>query len=71
MKLEVDRLLGRFDQTLQHREFLMGTGPQFVDFALFGVIGNYTYRDYNQLSPEHAALRSWIERLGEFRFCPV
>ena len=68
LREELDRLLGRFDQTLRHRPFLMGAEPQYVDYALFGVIGNYTYRGYNELASEHNGLRDWVARLDGFRF---
>lgn len=68
LKAELDRLLARFDQTLRHRDFLLGTVPQYVDFALLGVIGNYTYRGYNKLSEDQTALAAWVERIREYRF---
>ena len=64
----LNRLLDRFDQTLRHRPFLMGKEPQYVDYALFGVIGNYIYRGYNELASEHDRLRDWAERMEHFRF---
>ena len=68
LRQELESLLARFDRTLQHRPFLMGNTPQYVDFALFGVIGNYTYRGYNTLPPELSALTGWHDRLGKYRF---
>ena len=64
----VNQMLERFDRTLRHRSFIMGSAPRYVDFALFGVIGNYTYGDKNRLSTEHDALAEWVGRLREFRF---
>ena len=68
LKGELDRLLARFDQTLRHRDFLLDTVPQYVDFALLGVIGNYTYRGYNKLSEDQTALAAWVERIRDFRY---
>lgn len=68
LRKELNRLLERFDQSLRHRPFLMGSEPQYVDFALFGVIGNYTYRGYNELDSAHKAIREWSEKLAAFRF---
>ncbi len=65
---ELNRLLERFDTTLQHRPFLMDEQPQYVDFALFGVIENYTFQDYNQLDDSHQALARWRAQLEAFRF---
>lgn len=68
LKADVERMLERFDRTLRSRAFLMGDSPQYVDFALSGVIGNYTYRNYNSLNPEHSGLLEWYRRLRGFRF---
>ncbi len=68
LKAELDRLLARFDQTLRHRDFLLGTIPQYVDFALLGSLGNYTYRGYNKLAEEQNALSAWVERIRGFRY---
>ena len=68
LKAELDRLLARFDQTLRHREFLLGAIPHYVDFALFGVIGNYTYRGYNELAKDQDALTAWMERMRDYRY---
>lgn len=71
LRIELDCHLERFDRTLRHRPFLLGEVPQYVDFALFGVIGNYTYRGYNELSSDHTSLSDWRERLVNFRFAPL
>jgi glutathione S-transferase len=68
LKAQLDAMLERFNGTLKHRPFLFGAEPRYVDFALYGVIGNYTYRDYNQVSPRHEALQDWVTRLRDFRF---
>ncbi len=68
LKAELDRLLARFDQTLRHREFLFGSIPQYVDFALFGVLGNYTYRGYNKLAEDQNDLAAWVERIRDYRY---
>ena len=66
---EADRLLGRFDSRLQHSQFILGDDtPTYVDFALLGVIGNYSYGGHHALSERHLALRAWNERLLKFRY---
>ena len=68
IRATADELLGRFDQILQHRSFLFGDAPVYTDFALFGVIGNYTFEGCNALATEHEALGDWNDRMGSFRF---
>ncbi len=69
LQCEVDRLLGRFDSRLQSSDFLLGgEAPAYVDFALIGVIENYSYGGHYGLSPDHEALAAWRDRLLAFRF---
>ncbi len=61
-------LLTPFDIMLQQRPFLFGDAPVYSDFALYGILGNMTYRGHNDLPPSLAALAAWHTRLAEFRF---
>lgn len=61
-------LIRPFDQMLQHRKFLLSSAPVFSDFALFGVLGNMTYKDVNPLPPGLAALAEWHGRMKTFKF---
>ncbi len=61
-------LLEPYELTLQHRPFLFGEAPLYADFALFGILGNLTYGNYNRLPVGFAALATWFERIREFRF---
>jgi len=63
-----DALLEPFDLMLQHRTFLLGDAPVFADFALFGILGNLTYRGFNQLPSGQKSLAAWQQRLQNFRF---
>lgn len=61
-------LLEPFDLMLQEREFLLGTSPVFADFALFGILGNLTFRGYNKIPGPLLHLARWFERLRAFRY---
>jgi glutathione S-transferase len=65
---EAATLLDPFQLMLRHKPFLFGETPVFADFALFGILGNLTYRGYNRLSPDQKDLFGWQERLRDFRF---
>jgi glutathione S-transferase len=65
---EAERLLGPFDIILAKGPFLFGEAPIYSDFALFGVLGNMTYRNYNSLPTLLANLRGWFERMRTFKF---
>ncbi len=68
LRLDADRLLERFESLIAKRDFLFGDAPVYGDFALFGIIGNMTYRGFNRLSKEQSALKAWQARLGAFRY---
>lgn len=63
-----EALLMRFESTLRHSPFVLGESPYYVDFSLFGVLGNYLYRNYNSLPSEFSGIRAWLNRLQNFRF---
>jgi glutathione S-transferase len=68
IRAEADALLVRFETTLRHTPFLFGDAPVYADFALFGILGNLTFRGWNQLTSEQHALAAWQERLAAWRF---
>ncbi len=65
---EAAALLEPFDLMLRSRPFLLGEAPVFSDFALFGILGNLTYRGYNQLPPAQKSLAVWHEKMRDFHF---
>ena len=65
---EAERLLEPFDISLTRQSFLFGDAPVYSDFALFGVLGNMTYRNYNSLPTSLANLLGWFEKTRTFKF---
>lgn len=69
LREETHRLLGRFDQQLQHHDVILQShSPSYVDFALLGVIENLTHGGHEKLSPAQTALTAWHERLLAYRY---
>jgi glutathione S-transferase len=68
LRAEVERLLSPFELALTRKAFLFGETPIFSDFALFGVLGNLTYRNYNALPASLAKLADWFERMQGFKY---
>ena len=68
IRAEADALLARFETTLLHSPFLFGDTPVYSDFLLFGIIGNLTYRGWNELGAAQPALRKWCGVMREFLF---
>jgi len=61
-------LLTPYDLMLQQHDFLFGAAPVYADYALYGIIGNFTYRGINKLPPALKALRDWVRRIEAWRF---
>ena len=68
IRAEADVLLARFDSTLRHSAFVFGETPVYADFALLGIIGNFTFRGWNTLAAGQIALADWRERLTAWRY---
>lgn len=61
-KLE-DRLIP-FEIILSHQPFLLDDRPRFVDFDLFGMLGNFLYSGHYKLPPRHKEIRRWHARMA-------
>lgn len=61
-------LLEPYELMLRHRPYLFGETPVYADFALYGILGNLTYRDYNKLPAGFDALAAWYEAFKTFRY---
>jgi hypothetical protein len=49
------------------RDFLLDDQPRFVDFDLFGMLGNFLYSGHYQLPRTHKCLRAWFERMAKIK----
>ncbi len=56
-----------FDQMLLTRPFLLGERPHFVDFDLYGMIGNFLYSGHYEFPVEHPRLHEWCGRLRRIK----
>ncbi len=68
IRAEADALLARFESSLRHTPYIFGDAPVYADFALFGILGNLTFRDWNPLSADQTALAAWRARLATWRY---
>jgi glutathione S-transferase len=57
-----------FEQMLQHQPFLLGKQVRFVDFDLYGMLGNFLYTGHYQLPRTHKQLKRWYRRLSDLQF---
>ena len=58
-----ERLLP-FEEMLFSHPFLLGARPRFVDFDLFGMLGNFLYTGHYKLPRRHNRLRQWHTRMA-------
>lgn len=51
------------ERMLTGKPFLLGPRPLFVDFDLYGMLGNYLYGGGRELPAAHSLLREWYSRM--------
>ena len=68
LRAKAEAVLFRFESVLRHSPYILGETPFYVDFSLFGVVGNYLYRDFNSLPEDFTGMRNWLDRLASFRY---
>jgi glutathione S-transferase len=56
---QLEQVLRPCEQMLAHAPFLLGENPLFVDFELFGMIGNFLFSGHYQLPKSLPHLRDW------------
>jgi glutathione S-transferase len=54
-----------FEEMVAHHPFLLGDRPHFVDFDLFGMLGNFLYSGHYQLPSGHNHLKDWHRRMSK------
>ncbi|HHY84433.1 MAG TPA: glutathione S-transferase family protein [Verrucomicrobia bacterium] len=61
---KLEELLVPFETMLTHHRFLLGPEPRFVDFDLYGMLGNFLYSGHYRLPAAHTHLRRWYRRMS-------
>lgn len=56
---KLESLLTPLDQMLSQRPFLIDRRPRFVDFDLFGILGNYMFSGHNKVPNRFRRLKQW------------
>ena len=57
-----------FEEMLLFKPFLLDDRPRFVDFDLFGMLGNFLYSGHYRLPVRHTRLIQWHRRMSAVRF---
>jgi glutathione S-transferase len=69
---QLEEKLAPFEEMARHREFLIEDRPRFVDFDLFGMLGDFLYTGHYQLPKAYKHLRRWHHRMSAVKhtdFC--
>lgn len=64
---QLEQKLLPFEQMLAHSEFLLADRPLFIDFELFGMIGNFLFSGHYALSKSLPHLRAWYRSMATVR----
>lgn len=70
---QLAQLLQPFEDMLVHQPFLLDARPRFVDFDLYGILGNFLYTGHYKLPAAHTQLKRWHHRMTRARhsdYCP-
>ena len=64
---QLEQRLIPFEEMLTYRPFLIDDRPRFVDFDLFGMLGDFLYTGHYKLPARHKEIRKWYRRLGQLK----
>jgi len=65
--VELEKRLIPFEEMLLYKPFLLDERPRFVDFDLYGMLGNFLYSGHNRLPSAHTQLKKWYLRMADAR----
>jgi glutathione S-transferase len=63
----LEQKLVAFEEMLMFRPFLLDDRPRFVDFDLFGMLGNFLYSGHYRLPAKHTRLKDWHRRMAQIQ----
>ena len=61
---QLEQVLVPFEEMLLFRPFLLDQRPRFVDFDLYGILGNFLHSGHYRLPAAHNHLRQWHRRMS-------
>jgi glutathione S-transferase len=65
---QLEQSLMPFEEMLMYHTFLLGDRPHFVDFDLYGMLGNFLYSGHHRLPAAHNKIMRWYRRMSDFQF---
>jgi glutathione S-transferase len=67
---ELTRRLVPFERMLMGHSYLLSDRPRFVDFDLYGMLGNFLYSGHYRLPEAHGRLQRWYARMDKIKSDP-
>src|SRR5581483_2808497 len=64
---ELTRRLVPFEGMLMGHPFLLSERPRFLDFDLFGMLGNFLFSGHYRLPEAHGRLQRWYARMEKIK----
>ncbi|HEV2210461.1 MAG TPA: glutathione S-transferase [Verrucomicrobiae bacterium] len=64
---QLEQRLVPFEEMLLHKPYLLDERPRFVDFDLYGMLGNFLYSGHYRLPEKHTRLKLWHGRMGRVK----
>ena len=64
---QLEQRLIPFEEMLMSRPFLLEGRPRFVDFDLFGMLGDFLYTGHYELPPAHTKIKQWHGRMSKLK----
>jgi glutathione S-transferase len=64
---QLERRLLPFEEMLMYHPYLLGNRPRFVDFDLFGMLGNFLYSGHYRLPAAHTQLAKWYRGMAHLK----
>jgi glutathione S-transferase len=62
---QLEERLIPFEEMLMFRPYLLDERPRFVDFDLYGMLGNFLYSGHYKLPAKHSRIRDWHGRMAK------
>ncbi len=64
---QLEERLIPFEEMLMHQPFLLEARPRFVDFDLFGMLGDFLYTGHYELPAAHTHIQKWHGRMSRLK----
>jgi glutathione S-transferase len=62
---QLEQRLIAFEEMLMYNPYLLDVRPRFVDFDLYGMLGNFLYSGHYRLPAKHTHLKDWYSRMTQ------